>query len=575
MIGMEQSFVMTSRKSKNARQSFFIVTMGIFALSVFVACTPTTPTATQAPPTATLRGALVPTRIPTETPTATATATSTPTATETPTTTPTPEATATYTPTLTETPTATSTVTATYTPTVPPTIDPTEVTSAINRGDNFVDLRQYQQAINAYTDALTMDEGNITALLGRGFAYLQTSDFDSAKADYASVLEIDENNALAYYNLGYINIEQGDYQDAVDNFTIVVEQDPQDWEAFFYRASAYVDLEDYDSAIADFDTALSINPSNEFSLIGRGYAHLFAGNSQEAYDDFTAYTAIVGDEANEDILTEITTLEAELGIESPTAVAIQATPTHTPVAVEATATPTNITTSSSDTQTGIITNNTPSLSYEISASQGDRINIFMNTTSGNLDPLVILQTEAGEELALNDDDTEGTGRNSAIRNLVIPADGTYLIIATRFQQDLGTTTGNFELIVEQVSGTATSTERNTDDPLTYGEIVTGTINNQDWIVYYEFEAQAGDIIGIRMANVSGTLDPLVELRDAEGNQLAENDDDPESTGRNAYLREYRITEDGTYIIGATRFQREIGTTTGEFELEVNLMINGA
>ena len=52
--------------------------------------------------------------------------------------------------------------------------------------------------------------------------------------------------------------------------------------------------------------------------------------------------------------------------------------------------------------------------------------------------------------------------------------------------------------------------------------------------------------------------------------IAENDDDPDGGTRNAYLESYLLTEDGEYTVIATRFQRDLGTSRGDFDLYFDL-----
>ena len=80
--------------------------------------------------------------------------------------------------------------------------------------------------------------------------------------------------------------------------------------------------------------------------------------------------------------------------------------------------------------------------YQFDAEADDLVNIQMQANTGSLDPLLILLDPDGNELIRNDDDEQGTGRDSYIREFAIPtATGTYTIIATRFQEDIGSTTG--------------------------------------------------------------------------------------------------------------------------------------
>jgi hypothetical protein len=211
--------------------------------------------------------------------------------------------------------------------------------------------------------------------------------------------------------------------------------------------------------------------------------------------------------------------------------------------------------------------------YEFIASADDRVDIKMNARDGTLDPLLFLMDEEGVIIAENDDDLNNTGRDSFLQGFTIPEDGTYTIIATRFQQELGSTEGSFtvSLSLTQADSDPPPSPDN-DNILRFGEQASGEIINDTYAITYEFMAHQGDVINIQMATVNDndSLDPLLILANSNGDTLAENDDDPESTGRNSFIHEFEIPADGAYTIIATRFQQDLGSTTGIFDVLLDL-----
>lgn len=97
---------------------------------------------------------------------------------------------------------------------------------------------------------------------------------------------------------------------------------------------------------------------------------------------------------------------------------------------------------------------------------------------------------------------------------------------------------------------------------------TGTITDEVSSQRYRFEATAGDVLTISMiASAENELDPFLLLLDSGGQLIASNDD-IEPTNRNARI-EHTIPTTGTYIVEATRYQQEIGTTTGAYTLTLD------
>jgi len=105
-----------------------------------------------------------------------------------------------------------------------------------------------------------------------------------------------------------------------------------------------------------------------------------------------------------------------------------------------------------------------------------------------------------------------------------------------------------------------------DIAIGYGQTVTGTITNDQFVVYYRFNGLAGDRILVTANRVSGDLDPLVALLDAQDEVVASDDDS--GGNRNARL-EFTLPAAGEYVIAVTRYQVRDGTTTGDFTMSLS------
>lgn len=198
--------------------------------------------------------------------------------------------------------------------------------------------------------------------------------------------------------------------------------------------------------------------------------------------------------------------------------------------------------------------------YSFDARANEVIAISMTRLSGQLDPYILLTDGVGTILALSDDD--GPNLAAQIRFTRIPAEGRYFVIATRFGQELGTSSGDYELLLERVGTTAIP-----NTVLQYGESVFGRVTADEPLVFYFVRAERGDIINIVMRRTSGDLDPQLDLSTSDGTVLASNDDDPSAEGTlDAAITNHTIFESGVYVIVATRFGHEAGTTEGSFVL---------
>lgn len=96
-------------------------------------------------------------------------------------------------------------------------------------------------------------------------------------------------------------------------------------------------------------------------------------------------------------------------------------------------------------------------------------------------------------------------------------------------------------------------------PIAYGQAVSGALNNRYPLHRWTFEGSAGDHVLITMKDVSGAglLDPQLRLLNAEGRQIAANDDvgavRPEGLAERDAVIDFFLPATGTYTIEAGRF----------------------
>ena len=86
-------------------------------------------------------------------------------------------------------------------------------------GDAYYAVRDYDNAITAYTQALGLDIKDATARFGRGDAYDAKGDLDRAIADYAQAIRLDPRYTTAYYDRGTAYYAKGDYDRAIADYT--------------------------------------------------------------------------------------------------------------------------------------------------------------------------------------------------------------------------------------------------------------------------------------------------------------------------------------------------------------------
>lgn len=85
----------------------------------------------------------------------------------------------------------------------------------------------------------------------RGFDYCQIGQYDQAISDFSKAIEINPRLAHAYNNRGWAYIKKWQYDQAISDFNKTIEIDPRFVEAYFYRAVVYFLVEEYDKSLLD------------------------------------------------------------------------------------------------------------------------------------------------------------------------------------------------------------------------------------------------------------------------------------------------------------------------------------
>lgn len=107
--------------------------------------------------------------------------------------------------------------------------------------------------------------------------------------------------------------------------------------------------------------------------------------------------------------------------------------------------------STTDTSSGRITNGTYYVAYCLRITTAPiTLTFSLERTSGNLDPYLVIMNADADVLAQNDDISSGVNKDSRI-TYTFSRTGIYLIAATRWEGESGTSTGSFTLSVSRSS----------------------------------------------------------------------------------------------------------------------------
>lgn len=220
-----------------------------------------------------------------------------------------------------------------------------------------------------------------------------------------------------------------------------------------------------------------------------------------------------------------------------------------------------------DTLSGTVDDTTPIRYFQFQGRRGDVITVTATNETGNLNPVLKLADSTHSELVSDDD--SGTNRNARIAAFTLPATDTYYLLATRFAEVNGQTDGTFSL---QLSGRPGIVGGRALE-IVYGVSLSGQIDDENPAEEYIFFGEQGDQIRITMERASDDLDALITLLDQDRKQIAFDDDSGED--KDARIERFTLPSDGVYILVASRYEREQGTSSGAYILSLDLLRSGS
>lgn len=215
---------------------------------------------------------------------------------------------------------------------------------------------------------------------------------------------------------------------------------------------------------------------------------------------------------------------------------------------------------------GSIDNQRPAVLYAFNSTPGMVVHIAMLATDGDLDPFLVVLDPKGREVARNDD-LDDTSHDATVVPLTLSEAGTYVIVATRYQQAYGETTGSFDIGISETDPQADPIGT-FSQPISYDSLVMGALDESTTEQTYTFRAAVGDVITIQMTRTSGDLDSRLSLTDNLGSEIVGNDDSVLAGTFDAAIQSFIIPRNGYYTIVALRYSG--GANSGDYRLKLAL-----
>jgi len=177
------------------------------------------------------------------------------------------------------------------------TFNDTYFEAYLGRAEALQELEDYRDAVDSYSEALLFLRGQEGAQLslvtarahnGRGVCFRELESFDLAGNDFDTAMQFDRNNAEIAANLGDFLVNHGgDPTSALGVLDLAIELDPENAEAFRNRGLAQAHIREYDEAIEDLEKSSELDPAEYLTYTTLAQVFILQEKHEQAIESFT------------------------------------------------------------------------------------------------------------------------------------------------------------------------------------------------------------------------------------------------------------------------------------------------
>ncbi len=155
----------------------------------------------------------------------------------------------------------------------------------IDKGRLYIQKNKLEEAIEAFTSAITLNPNYAFAYFSRSFAYMKKEQYERALADTNKAIDIDPKVGAHYAFRGAIYWVIKQHEDAIKEFTNALSLDPDSFWTFTLLGNAYFETGKLHEALDNFNRAISINPDYYLAYQGRGKVYISMKQFDKALAD--------------------------------------------------------------------------------------------------------------------------------------------------------------------------------------------------------------------------------------------------------------------------------------------------
>lgn len=168
----------------------------------------------------------------------------------------------------------------------------------VNEGLEKIHQQNYQEADQAFTQALQLNANHDMAYLYRGDVRQKIGDFQGAVEDYTLALRGNPNFAHIYNSRGDARVALGAYKEAIADYTQAIKLYPEDAFGYSDRGAVYLQLGNTQKAIEDLNKAIEINPGRAEAYFNRAQVYAKLNNRQATLKDYQTAIQLYTEQGN-------------------------------------------------------------------------------------------------------------------------------------------------------------------------------------------------------------------------------------------------------------------------------------
>ncbi len=131
-----------------------------------------------------------------------------------------------------------------------------------DRGAAYMNLKQYDEAVSDFSNAMRLDENNTAFYNDRGLAYFNLKQFDRARDDFSKAIEKNPGSSSPYLLRGMVFMETRNFDRAIQDYSKAIQLEPKNKNAYYSRGLAYKNERMYDRALQNFDKVIELAPKD-------------------------------------------------------------------------------------------------------------------------------------------------------------------------------------------------------------------------------------------------------------------------------------------------------------------------